>query len=85
DDLVVIGVSEESAEKVQGMKTPKIKYYSALDSDKRLNGIFEIKGIPHVVLIDPDGIVRWEGFPTLYNHELTLEVIASIISDYKSK
>lgn len=84
-DLIVIGVSKESAEKVRQMKRPKIDYYSALDLNNRLNTIFQIEGIPHVVLIDPNGVVRWEGFPSLTGHELTTNVIRSFISDYKSQ
>ena len=37
-------------------------------------------GIPHVILIDPQGIVRWEGFPLLQGHELTEKVIADILA-----
>lgn len=85
DNLVVIGLSDESAGKVAQMKKPKIKYFSALDSEKRLNTIFEIKGIPHAVLIDPDGVVKWEGFPTLRNHELTSDVLRDFISNYKNQ
>lgn len=83
DDLVVIGISAESETKVKSMKTPIIEYYSALDSNKTLNNRYGIQGIPHVVLIDPKGIVRWEGFPDLPGEELTSDVIASIIEAYK--
>jgi len=40
-------------------------------------------GIPHCMLIDPKGIVRWEGFPLLEGHELTEEVIEKLIAKYK--
>lgn len=30
-----------------------------------------MQGIPHVVLIDPKGIVRWEDFQFFEGHELT--------------
>ena len=62
---------------------PKIEYYSAIDSLKRLNKIFGVKGIPHCVLIDPKGIVRWEGWPQLEGYELTSQVIKEIIAEYK--
>lgn len=85
DDLIVIGISTETEAKVKSMTSPKMNYYSALDPSKALNLTYGIQGIPHVVLIDPDGIVRWEGFPALANHQLTAKVISTIIENYKSK
>jgi hypothetical protein len=61
----------------------KIDYYSAIDTNETLKNIYEVQGIPHCVLIDPDGIVRWEGFPTLKGEELTEKVINKIIEKYK--
>lgn len=83
DDLVIIGISDQAKEKVVNFSSPKIEYYSAIDTQKTLNNLYEVKGIPHCVLIDPKGIVRWEGFPSLKEHELTEEVISDIISKYK--
>ncbi len=82
---MVIGISDETEAKVKSMTQPIMKYFSALDTDKRLNSIYDIKGIPHVVLIDPDGYVRWEGFPTLAGHELTSAVIKDAMETYKNK
>lgn len=83
NDLVVIGVSDESKRKVEGFLNPKIHYYSAIDTEKRLKKSYEVKGVPHCVLIDPNGIVRWEGFPMLKGYELTSEVIGGIIKKYQ--
>ena len=83
DDLVVIGISDESKEKINNFKKVKIDYYSAIDTNETLKNIYEVQGIPHCVLIDPDGIVRWEGFPTLKGEELTEKVISKIIEKYK--
>ena len=82
DNLIVIGISNESEAKVKSMTSPKMNYFSALDADLSINKIYEIQGIPHVVLIDPDGIVRWEGFPHLTGQELTAKVIKDIIETY---
>lgn len=83
DDLIVIGLSNESEQKVKKHRKPKIEYYSAIDTQARTNIALQIRGIPHCILIDPDGIVRWEGFPGLTGHELTSEVIQDIIQKYK--
>jgi hypothetical protein len=35
-----------------------------------------------VLLIDPDGYVRWEGFPFLEGYELNESVVADILKRY---
>lgn len=83
DDVVVIALSDETKEKVMSMKDPVIEYASGIDTSATTKKAYEVKGIPHVVLLDPDGIVRWEGFPLLEGHELTEEVLQAIIKKYK--
>jgi cytochrome c biogenesis protein CcmG, thiol:disulfide interchange protein DsbE len=85
DDLIIIGVSNEKEETVKKMKNPVIEYYSALDSTRKMERTLEIRGIPNVILIDPDGYVRWQGFPLLEGYELTEDVIKGIIEKYKKK
>lgn len=79
DKLVVIGVSDESAEKVKSLAEPKIEYFSAIDPQKRMNKALEVQGIPHVIIVDPEGIVRWEGYPLLDGYELTEKVVAELL------
>lgn len=79
DKLVVIGVSDETKSTVKKMKTPKIEYYSAIDTQKRMKNIFEVRGIPHCVIIDPNGIVVWEGWPHLEGFELTENTISNLL------
>lgn len=85
DQLVVIGLSDEPEAKVRSMKTPVMEYYSAIDTQGRLKKIFQVSGIPHVVLIDPQGIVRWQGFPSLPGHQLTEEVLEETFAKYGKK
>lgn len=82
DQLVVIGISDESKGIVKKMKSPTIEYYSAIDTKQRLYRIYEIKGIPHCVIIDPDGIVVWEGWPQQKGFELTEKTVSDLINDY---
>ena len=42
-------------------------------------------GIPHVVLLEPDGYVVWEGFPLLKDYELTEEIIEKVLSVGREK
>lgn len=81
DKLVVIGISDETKKKITKLKTPKIDYYSAYDTRKKLKNIYKVKGIPHVVVINPKGIVVWEGYPLLKGHELTEEVMTDLLND----
>lgn len=45
----------------------------------------EVQGIPHVILINPDGIVCWEGYPLWPTDKLTTELLEKIIKEYKNK
>jgi thiol-disulfide isomerase/thioredoxin len=80
DKLVVIGLSDESEAKVKGMATPKMDYAVAIDTQARLKKAVGVTGIPHVLIIDPQGIVRWEGFPLLVGFEMTEQVVADILT-----
>ncbi|TNJ40917.1 TlpA family protein disulfide reductase [Tamlana fucoidanivorans] len=82
DKLVVIGISDEPKGKVKKMKNPKMEYYSAIDTKERLERIYEVKGIPHCVIIDPNGIVVWEGWPQQKGFELTEKIISGLIKNY---
>jgi thiol-disulfide isomerase/thioredoxin len=83
-DMIIIGLSDESESRLRAFYS-QINYYQANDTKKRLKNTYQVHGIPHTVLIDPDGFVRWEGYPLLTGFELTEAVIEKIISDYKSK
>ncbi|MBK1880410.1 TlpA family protein disulfide reductase [Pelagicoccus mobilis] len=77
DKVAIVAVSRESRDKVEAMKNPVMDYYSAIDSQGRMGRFFEIRSIPHVVLMDPDGIVLWKGHPG----GLSKSKLKSLISD----
>jgi cytochrome c biogenesis protein CcmG, thiol:disulfide interchange protein DsbE len=85
DKLVVIGLSDETEDKVKAMATPKMDYAVAIDTKARMKKAVEVKGIPHVLIIDPQGIVKWEGFPLLDGYELTEKVVEEILAQPPSK
>ncbi len=85
DKLVVIGISDEPVEKVEELDSPKIKYFSAVDTKATTKNALGVKGIPHVIVIDPSGVIRWEGYPFLEGHELTETVLDDLISKYGSE
>jgi thiol-disulfide isomerase/thioredoxin len=63
DRMAVIGVSDESEADVRKMISPHINYAVAIDTRQRMMRTLAITGIPHSILIDPKGIVRYEGMP----------------------
>jgi len=82
-DIVVIGISDEPPQKIKSMKNPVIDYFIASDPQRKMMNELQIKGIPHVIVIDPKGIVRWEGLPIFPNYELTEEKLKALIKKYK--
>ncbi len=82
DKLAIIGISDEEATVIQNVRDIQINYYSAIDTNGKLQNELEVQGIPHCILLDPEGIVRWEGYPTLKDHELTEIVLTNIIKKY---
>jgi len=78
--LVVVGVADNSKELVLSMKSHKIEYYSAFDTQRKLKRKYEVQGIPHVVIVAPDNTIVWEGFPFLQADRLTIEKISKIIN-----
>lgn len=50
-------------------------YSLALDPRGRMKNAFQIKGIPHVVVISSDWIVRWQGHPS----RLTSAIVQQIV------
>jgi thiol-disulfide isomerase/thioredoxin len=64
DRLVVIGISDEPEAAIRKMSDPHIDYAVASDPQQRMSDTLQVKGIPHCILVDPHGIVRYEGMPT---------------------
>ncbi len=84
-DLVVIGISDEPPETVREfMKTHKMEYNVAVDPNTKMKEKVGVKGIPHVLVISPDNVVRWQGFPSLSKDRLTEEKLAQIINASKT-
>ena len=44
--------------------------------------VVEVNGVPHVMVIDPEGIMRWDGYPLLAGHELKESTIEEIIKKH---
>ncbi len=85
DELVVIGISDETEVDVRKLTDPKIEYYSAIDTQARMKNKMGVFGIPHAIVLEPDGYVIWQGFPLLKDYELTAEIIEKILAIGRKK
>lgn len=85
DDVVVIGISDEKPETVtKFLKTTSAKYHVGVDPKQRVLKALDVQGIPHVLVITPDGIVRWQGFPQADEDPLTADKLKQIIDASKA-
>lgn len=85
NDVFFIGVSDEKEETVRKfMETTPINYLSTIDTQKRMSNALGVKGIPHVMVISSDGIVRWQGWPQDPKDTLTKAKLQQIITANKS-
>ncbi len=81
EKLDIVGVSLESKSKAKNMDDPELMYYSAYDSRKRMKKALGLKGIPYVLIINPEGIVVWEGAPFQKGNKLTEEIIQKLLAE----
>jgi thiol-disulfide isomerase/thioredoxin len=72
--LAVVAVATEPQDDVEAMTEPKIDFASGIDTRGKSRFAFNITAIPSVVLIDPKGVVLYQGHPAALN-EKQLETI----------
>ncbi len=85
DDLVVIGISDEEADVVSDFVLKnKVSYAVGVDTKGSMKKAVGVKGIPHVLVISSDGIVRWQGFPYEQSDVLTEATLKQIIDADKA-
>lgn len=80
DRLAVIGISDEEEQVIRRFAESKIEYNLAMDRQGRMQNELAVKGVPHIIIIEPGGYVVWEGFPLLKGYELTDEVVERILA-----
>lgn len=81
DQLVIVGISNEPKEKVEPYSLENIKYANGYDTQSRVKNELKVTGIPHVIVINPEGIVVWEGFPKLPGYELNSKVLEDLMNE----
>ena len=63
DKLAVVGVTSESEAEIADMTEPKPGFASMLDADAKYSVSVGVTSVPYVMLVDPKGIVRYQGHP----------------------
>lgn len=90
EDLVVVGVTSEKKSTIENfydLRGAAIKYPIARDGLNRTYSAIGVAGIPHVLIISSDGIVRYQGFPSAEpsNDPLTEQMLRKIIDADKAE
>lgn len=84
-DLVAIGVSDEKDSVVSDfLKTHPVDYSVGTDASGTMSKEVGVEGIPHVLVMTPDGVVRWQGFPEDGKYPLTEDILKQVISSWKA-
>ncbi|RMH26984.1 MAG: TlpA family protein disulfide reductase [Planctomycetota bacterium] len=76
DDVVVVGLSNEDFGTVRSfLRRSGIEYSIGVDPMARTQTAVGVIGIPHMMVVSPDGIVRFQGQPS----DLTAEILGRIV------
>lgn len=78
DRLVIIGLSDESESAVRLMTSPRLDFSVAIDTKTRTKREVAVTVIPHAMLMDAQGIVRFEGNP----QELSEQALEDLLKTY---
>ena len=61
--LVVVGVTSESEAEVAEMTEPTMDFATVLDPKAQLGATVGVTSAPYVMLVEPKGVVRYQGHP----------------------
>jgi cytochrome c biogenesis protein CcmG, thiol:disulfide interchange protein DsbE len=74
--LTVVAVATEPQDDVEAMTDPKIDFASGIDTRGKSRFAFNVTAIPSVVLIDPKGVVLYQGHPAALNEKQLQSILA---------
>ena len=81
NQLVVIGITSEPESTVRSFYKKHIHYWVGIDSQNEMASKIQLRYIPHALLVDPEGIVRWQGNPA--TGELTPKLIQKFLHQHQ--
>jgi cytochrome c biogenesis protein CcmG, thiol:disulfide interchange protein DsbE len=67
DKLAVVGLTRGPAADVTDLADPKIEFANGLDSNGKLAAAAGVTSVPCVLLVDPKGVVLYQGHPAALN------------------
>lgn len=67
-EVIAVNIKEESAKVKDFVLEEKIPFPVLLDTDGKVSKMYEIKGMPVILIIDKQGEIKWRGykFPARY-------------------
>jgi cytochrome c biogenesis protein CcmG, thiol:disulfide interchange protein DsbE len=74
--LAVVGVTSESEAELVDMTEPKAGFASLLDSDAKFSASVGVTSIPCIMLVDPKGVVRYQGHPAAITEKQVEAILA---------
>ena len=77
EKLVVVGLTSDSQEEVEGMAEPKLDFASGIDPKARLISTAGVSSIPSVLLVDAKGIVLYQGHPSALDEKKLESLLAN--------
>ena len=80
----VISITRQSEDAVRRTNDVAVEHHLAVDTQARMEKSMGVTAAPHVIIIDPKGVIRWEGYPMLKDYELTEKIVADLISQYSN-
>jgi thiol-disulfide isomerase/thioredoxin len=82
NDLVVVGLSDESPETIRAFRRQvRMDYAVATDPARGMKRALGVQGIPNVFILSTDGVVRWQGIPMDPEELLTGKVVQAVIDN----
>lgn len=90
-NLQIVGLTHDDAYIVKLVVDPDIRYYQGIVDEEVIINTFQLMAWPTSYLIDPDGIVVWEGNVLLEGWKdknvfnLTEEMLEQFFKDYQKK
>ncbi len=85
-DIVVIGISDEPENTVKTfLSKGKHGYAQATDQTSTVNNALKIQGIPHVVVLSSDGVIRWQGNPLQPDFEQVVKDVVAADPGVKAR
>ncbi|MEO1129877.1 MAG: TlpA family protein disulfide reductase [Planctomycetota bacterium] len=78
DHMTIVGVSAEREDTVRTfMNRMPMRYTVASDPQRRMTSAVGNRGIPHAIVMSPDGIVRWQGHPGTLDAKTVRQIVAA--------